>query len=103
MQAEQLKQFEPAAALSAGVEGDEEEEWAAALRLMNAVESGLNLQIGRTLSLHNSSMADGANSTPLDQSLTLLSPGLGQCVLLDGSIKEVGVGSCWALIGYAVG
>lgn len=86
-----MKQFEPAAALGAGGEGEEEEEWAAALRLMNAVDSGLNLQIGRTLSLHNSSMADGVNSTPLDHSLTLMSPGMGQCMLLDGSIKEVGV------------
>lgn len=89
-QAEQMKQFE--AAPQGGGGGDDEEEWAAALRLMNATD-GLNMQIGRTLSLHTSSVADG--SMGLEQSLTLISPmdqSLSQCMLLDmdGSVKEVG-------------
>ncbi|PRW18326.1 GPI mannosyltransferase 3 [Chlorella sorokiniana] len=86
-QAEQMKQFDAA---PEGGGGDDEEEWAAALRLMDATD-GLNMQIGRTLSLHTSSMADG--SMGLEQSLTLISPmdqSLSQCMLLDmdGSVKE---------------
>jgi hypothetical protein len=87
-----MKQFEPPAAPgpNGGIaEGDEEEEWAEAMRLMDAVDGGLNQQIGRTLSLHNSSgMME--HSMGQDQSLTLMSPGLSQYMLLDGSGKEVG-------------
>jgi hypothetical protein len=87
-----MKQFEPPAAPgpNGGIaEGDEEEEWAEAMRLMDAVDGGLNQQIGRTLSLHNSSgMME--HSMGQDQSLTLMSPGLSQYMLLDGSAKEVG-------------
>ena len=46
------------------------------------------MQIGRTLSLQNSSMIDGGSSAGLDQSLTLMSPGLSQYMLLDGSVRE---------------
>lgn len=94
-QAEQMKQFEPPAPPGANgglAEGEDEEEWTAALRLMDTVDGGLNMQIGRTLSLHNSSMVGGSGMSvdqSLDQSLNLMSPGLSQCVLLDGSIKEV--------------
>ncbi|EFN58691.1 hypothetical protein CHLNCDRAFT_140305 [Chlorella variabilis] len=93
-QAEQMKQFEPPAPPGANgglAEGEDEEEWTAALRLMDTVDGGLNMQIGRTLSLHNSSMVGGSGMSvdqSLDQSLNLMSPGLSQCVLLDGSIKE---------------
>ena len=87
-QAEQMKQFEAPAAEGGGEGEEEEEEWAQALRMMAHVEGGLNMQIGRTLSLVNSSVVDSS----LDHSLTLMSPGLSQCMLLDGSIKEVGEG-----------
>ena len=94
-QAEQMKQFEPPAAPgpNGGIaEGEEEEEWSEAMRLMDAVDGGLNQQIGRTLSLQNSS-GIMEHSMGQDQSLTLMSPGLSQYMLLDGSIKEVcGVG-----------
>jgi len=56
---------------------------------------GLNMQIGRTLSLHNSSVVegsvgmDGLGMVGMDQSLNLMSPGLSNLMLLDGSIKEV--------------
>ena len=88
-----MKQFEPPPPPGAnGGTGEDEEEWAAALRLMNAVDGGLNMQIGRTISLQNSSIVEGGSMSAgqsLDQSLNLMSPGLSQCVLLDGSIKEV--------------
>jgi hypothetical protein len=88
-QAEQMKQFEPPPPPGANgglEEPDDEEEWTAALRLMDTVDGGLNLQIGRTLSLQNSSMVE---DNSVGQSLTLMSPGLGNCMLLEGSIKEV--------------
>lgn len=97
-QAEQMKQFDgPAPPGPNGLaEGEDEEEWAAALRLMDAVDGGLNMQIGRTLSLQNSSMVD-ASSMGLDHSL-LMSPGLSQ-LLLEGSIKEVRWRWGWRCVG----
>ncbi|KAL4458161.1 hypothetical protein ABPG75_013026 [Micractinium tetrahymenae] len=86
-QAEQMKQFDAPAAAPGG-DGEDEEEWTAALRMMQAVDGGLNMQIGRTLSLHNSSIVDAGSSMGMDQSLTLMSPGLSQYMLLDSSIKE---------------
>lgn len=83
-----MKQFEAPVA-AAGEDGEDEEEWTAALRMMQAVDGGLNMQIGRTLSLHNSSAVDAGSSMGMDQSLSLVSPGLSQYMLLDSSIKEV--------------
>jgi hypothetical protein len=102
-QAEQMKQFEPPPPPGAnGGQGEDEEEWTAALRLLDTADGGLNMQIGRTLSLHNSSMMGGSSMSvdQMDQSLNLMSPGLTQCVLLDGSIKEVSgwcraTPACW--------
>ena len=76
-----MKQFEPPAAPgpNGGIaEGDEEEEWTEAMRLMDAEDGGggLNLQIGRTLSLQNSG---GLNDSSLGQEASLT---LYLCVLL---------------------
>lgn len=89
-QAEQLAALEVPAAPE---REDDEEEWAAALRLMDAVEGGLNMQIGRTLS----SMDPGGSMSIGDQSLTLMSPGLSQLLLDGGSIhtREASRGGGW--------
>ena len=88
-----MKQFDapaPPGANGGVAEGEEDEEWTTALQMMGAVEGGLNLQLGRTVSLQpgSSSLAEGGGLAQME-SLAPMSPGMSQYVLLENSMKEV--------------